>query len=386
MTRLPLALLLLLPLAPLAHAEDEVETPGARWKRVADAFPEPSAAKGYAWDVDFTFRGRTIGSGRLAATPGEEMGKAVWTTENTYEIQGKGMGTQTEVLSRTLDSLHGESREEADVKKHVTWRKTDDGRLAVSVKRGEDPVIEGSVDGEGRLLVGIAAGMLALRLAPAEAAAYETFDIDDDATSSTALRRTTSVAVKGTQTWTFAGKDREAWIAEVTHAGQTMRVALDPTTRDLLAMEAVGQPLAVVPKGQGKPAAAGDLSKPATSPRAAAAKAAIAFACGDKDLLEGAVHWPTAIKALRASKPDDAELASATDEQVKAGVMSHLQEHAPRAMVEPMVLGMADGLEAKKLENGNTLVKFPEMFKSLELEVGEIDGAWYLVRFPEAPE
>jgi hypothetical protein len=384
MTRLPLALLLLLPFAPLARAGDEAETPGARWKRVAAAFPEPSAERGFAWDVDLTMNGAVIGSGRLSAARGEEAGKAVWTTDTAFEMQQMKQ-KMSEVVSKTLDSLRGENHEQGGPdEKRVTWRKGDDGRHAVTVKRGEE-AIEGAVEGEGRLIVGMAAGLLALRLLPAEPAEYETLDVDDDADAADGLRQTTGISVKGAQKWTFGGKERDAWIAEVRHDGKTFRVALDPAKRDLLAIEFVGQPVAIVPKGQGKAAAATDLSKPATSARGAAVKAAIAFACGDKDLLEGAVHWPTALKALRANPPDGADLSSVTDEEIKAGVMSHLQEHAPRAMIEPIVLAMAEGLETEKLENGNTVVKFPETFRSLTLEVGEVDGAWYLVRFPSAP-
>jgi hypothetical protein len=48
---------------------------------------------------------------------------------------------------------------------------------------------------------------------------------------------------------------------------------------------------------------------------------------------------------------------------------------------------MVEGqLVTEKLEDGLTRVQFPEMFRSMKLDVGKVDGAWYLVRIPESPK
>jgi hypothetical protein len=381
--------LLLFVLVPVPCAGDEADTPAARWKKVAAGFAAPSAEKGFEWAVEFTVPGMTIGTGRLSAVPGKEGESAVWTTENVMELQQGMTARMTEVVAKNLESLRGESHKQApDGEKRLRWVKEDGGSYGVRIQKGETETVEGKVDGQGRLTVGLASGLLALRMLPAEAADYETLALDDDAPSADKLSEKVVIAVKGVQKWSFQGKERDAWITEVRRGEQVLRIALDPSTRDLLAIEAVGQQFAIVPKSQAEPSdeKETDLSKPAKTAQMAAAKAAIGFASGVKELVAAAIHWPSALAAAREVAVAAGEDEKKDDETLKQEILDSLQVHAPRELVEPMVLGMVATLPAKKMENGHTLVTFPEAFRSMAFETAEIDGVWYVVKFPTPPD
>ena len=111
-------------------------------------------------------------------------------------------------------------------------------------------------------------------------------------------------------------------------------------------------------------------------------------------LLGRVIHWPTLHARAQAQHeaettgqphaepyPDVEAFKKATLEAL-AGSLPKM----PRPMIEGMLKTMGPQLKSESTDEGLTKVTFPPMFRSMVVVVGEIDGAWHLVRMPGKPE
>jgi hypothetical protein len=114
----------------------------------------------------------------------------------------------------------------------------------------------------------------------------------------------------------------------------------------------------------------------------AALRAALSFAAADLAILDDVVHWPSALAAMQASRPGGEEV---TVEMFRTAMLANLEQsltERPRGPIEVALKGSIDTLETTVREDGTTVVRFPPIFRSMELVVGEVDGTWYLVELP----
>ena len=226
-----------------------------------------------------------------------------------------------------------------------------------------------------------------------------------------------------TARWSFHGagdwKGRAAWLMKGKKGTHAVAAGFDKETKAFLGadfLDASGKPgLSFIPgeksapptteapeKEDGEKPAAAETSfqAPAKSAKDAALTAAFALATGDLDLVEKIYHWPSfyadqkklheAKMAARKEADPEAEVQPFPAlEDFKKAILDRFAQSLqkrPPAMIQTGLKMVAGQLQTKKLEDGLTRVEFPEMFRSMKLDVGEVDGAWYLVRIPEKPE
>jgi hypothetical protein len=364
--------LVLVAAAPRIARAGEAEA--ARWKAAAAAFPEPSAAMGFDWAYDFidTRTGQVHSSGRLAAVPGTHEGKPVWQTGDSMDLRTVRL-RDAHTLSPALATIRGESRTEGPLPRQTTLVPAKDG-LRVRVQKHGKPAVEKAVTAP--VLVGDAGTLLALRFLPSEPAEYEAATITADG-----LLEPLRISVRGRQAWSFRGTTREALVAEVREGRNPRwrRIALDPATRALLALEFVdgADSVALVSKANGAPANV-DVSKPATTPQAAAVKAVIGVQSGDAKLTTDAFHWPS----LEAADPKAKETGLFGYRQV---VLWRLEKRkvGERSRIEHEVLRRLDRIETEA-RAGGVAVRIPEVLEGVVLVTREEGGVWYVVEMPPA--
>lgn len=115
--------------------------------------------------------------------------------------------------------------------------------------------------------------------------------------------------------------------------------------------------------------------------------AALAFGCGDVDLLDSLLWWPTVHAALMESAPPVDGKDPPTVEQLRMRLLTVWRQSLPKNDKDMVQMGIAMVRDSVVVEpdegseDGATVV-FPEMFQSLRLHVGRYDGKWFLDRLP----
>ncbi|MCA9316789.1 MAG: hypothetical protein R3F05_01055 [Planctomycetota bacterium] len=115
--------------------------------------------------------------------------------------------------------------------------------------------------------------------------------------------------------------------------------------------------------------------------------AALAFGCGDVDLLDSLLYWPSVHAALMKSAPPVDGKDPPTVDELRKRLLMVWRQSLPKNdkdMVQmglAMVRGSVDVEPDEGSEDGATVV-FPEAFQSLRLHVGRYDGKWFLDRLP----
>jgi hypothetical protein len=220
--------------------------------------------------------------------------------------------------------------------------------------------------------------ILFLRAAPADKTTYEVSTFEPEGKNGVWVKKQT-VTVEGAVEWKVGDVTRQAWVAAVNDGERTIRMAFDPVTREFLGAQGVEIPIGMVPKSA-VAAPKVDLSKPAPDARTAAVKVGLAFAVGDKAMAESTIHWPSAYAAAMEDAGEAVDPAGL--DAFKQAVLANVTEKAPRAMVEPALLGSLDQFKTETLEGGNVRVTFPAMFQGMVFEAREFDGQWLVVRLP----
>ncbi|MCU0726900.1 MAG: hypothetical protein MUE73_14100 [Planctomycetes bacterium] len=190
----------------------------------------------------------------------------------------------------------------------------------------------------------------------------------------------------------FAGKEsfrgREAIIVRATQGGREIQVAFEPATRAVLGAS-IRHPaekieLLLLPPGSGRPPLPADFfDRPALTPEAGAARAALAILSGDTRLAEAGFHWPTLYTEYRRSDPT-------TDrgyEEYKRAVLAKLAAAPgllPRGEAEAVLRAVFSGLAPEAAGEGRSRVRFPRPLSEMVIEVALIAGEWRLVALPPA--
>jgi hypothetical protein len=368
----PLTLVAVLFAAVPARSDEEAV---ARARKVLAALPAPSAEKGYDWEVQFVINGQPFGGGRFKAEPGGEGDEAGWKCSEDFALPVAGMKHRSqEFTRRDLTTVEGEESDSGPKEsKEASWERTASGYTLES-KRGDAQATK-QVEAPEGAVHSMASLLLFCRMVPAEPAVYEVPVLEANPDEDEGPLEAATIRVVGAGKWEWDGKTTDAFVVEYARGGKAGSLYFDAKTRAPLAIKMQDPPITLVSKGQAK--AGIDFSAPAKTAKLGAARAALAFGTGDFELLSEVVHWETAAERVSAATGEAADA-----ESLRASLEGKLPKHAPREEVEAALLVYFEKLEETVDDKGDTVVKFPPEFKSLELKVREFDGVWKLVEFP----
>ncbi|MHC5012252.1 MAG: hypothetical protein ACYTG6_15135, partial [Planctomycetota bacterium] len=193
----------------------------------------------------------------------------------------------------------------------------------------------------------------------------------------------TRITLTGTGPW----QETEALLVEVTRNQREVTLAFHPDTKEVLGIEmrnpARGQTVLLLPLGEGPPDDLG-LDRPAETPEAAALRAQLAIATADLDLLTEVIHWPSLHADAISTVPGMDMPLEDYKKQVLDQLASRLQP-ASRDAVEITLRAAAPNLLVARSGEDRAVVTFPEAQGGQVLEVGRVDGVWYLVKLPGSP-
>jgi hypothetical protein len=375
-------ILVLLLAAVMAHAEDPA--PKDELSAALDALPAPSEDEAFAFEGVIRLGERELGTFRQAAevatTPSGEKG---WRIREQIELMGgQQRRTSSVLLDRRLQPISGESHGETTGKpaESATWTRTSSGlkvvRKTESVEETLDTAYEGDV-----LTSTTALWLFGLLRLPAEGS-YEALVFQPLPGPQEEHFEQARWSLVAGETWRIEGKKGDT----------DVEAAFDPTSHALVraVFRGEGRPDIVFEPKAREGGTEDPFAAPASSAENAALTAALCFATGDVEHLENLVHWPTVYEEARKGHEaknagvEDAEPfpdAASWRAQVLESLAAQLPKN-PRPMIE-QGLAMARGqLRTEEIEGGLTRVTFPEMFRSMAVDVGEREGKWYLMRFP----
>lgn len=401
MSTRPLALLLaLVALAPLAAAEDA--SPTDAFAKAAAALPAPSAEGGFTWRGTIRTSGSGgIGIGKilLSAEPAKlENGRPGWKLVEQYLPNGLMDRKAVAWVRQDLAPVRGELREKRPGGSPTTvrWTRTDEGfRVERVTETKEETAKESRVaEHAGTSLTTMTALWLFCRLGMAESGSLETtiFEPSPDRGSKTFE----------TGRWSFAGRGTwrggEAWLMRGQKGRHKLAAGFHLETKAFLGCDFLDEKgqvtLAFVTDENAEKPKPSAFEAPGKTAEDAALTAAFALATGDVDLVGEIFHWPTyhadEKKAYEAKTADDPDAKPFPDvEAFKQQVLARFEKTLVKRDPAMITMGMemARGQLAREaLEGGRVRIRFPEMFRSMLLDVQEIDGAWHLVRIPPLPK
>lgn len=398
--RLSLAALLAVALGavatPRAGAGDE-PTPAARFAAASAALPAPSDDLRLDFQGDLLMGGSRFGSVSFRATPTTRPdGTKAWSVEERAEAAGGAFQREAiAILDAHLQPLEGHATsrlpDEGDVESR--WSRTPSG-FSVETTRtrdGQTATTKAEHTHAGPVLTTLSSLWLFCRLTLPTAGAYETrfFDANPSEGEEALEAVTWSQGEEGrwgeVAAWLVKGRkgatdEMEAAFAKEDKAFLGARF-LDTATGMAMEMRPAGPPVADTGEDP--------FAAPATSAQGAALAAALGFGTGDSDLLAAIIHWPSVHAALKArhdaqSTPGPGAPPFPDVDGLKAAILTEFAglPKRPRAVIEPVLKACREQLRQEALEGGTVRVTFPPMFQDLTLDVGEVDGAWYLLRLP----
>ncbi len=395
----PLALLVFVLLAaPLARAE-EPPSAQATYEARAATLPAPSEKHAFAVDCDLVAGGQVLGRATFSAAPMDAEGAALWEIRETMVFGGGAIRRKlVTYLNGRLEPLRGsvEGVKPEEGAFHVAWYRSGD-RFLLEHTTGEGEarsVREETLTHEAPYLSTITALWLFCRMNLDRPGSFEVtlFDADPAKGETNFERGTWTIPTVGT--W----NEVEAYVVKgAKGTSVTMETGFHAATGALLGVRfrVRDQPeIEFRVRGDEEPAKTPGLPyTPATTAKDAALQGALALAVGDVELLDKTLHWPT-FHAYAKARHDAAQEGKEapepfdTEEAFRAKVLADLRKslgQRPVAMIK-MALKMAEGgLEETPLE-GFTRVKFPDVFRGMEVDVAEVDDVFYLVRLPGKPD
>lgn len=374
-------LLVLLLCAHAAGEEPAAETAPAYESKLAK-LPAPSAAGGLHFEGEFTAGGGQLtGTAKVEAKPTTTGGAAGWATRVHIEAPGVLSLEETGIYDAHLRPVSGVSKRVTPAgTEHNAWKAVDGAveltNLAATAEDGTPPAAM-TIKHEGVFQADVAAMFLFCKLIEQEAGSFETDLFVANETKF--VRASWKTGAAGT--W----KGKAAKIVRGTRAdGKTLEAGFDAASGKLLgATFGQGGQVAIE---LFLPAPQGFFDVPAKTPQQAGAQAGLAFIVADFDLLERVTHWPTIAAAHTRANPDEPLDGPAAMIAFMEEFRKVLKPQADRKTMAPMIEQMAPNLKTTKGEDATSIVDFGPMFRNLKIHVGEIDGVWYLVRFPSAPK
>ena len=258
-----LLLLLVLSFAAASRAARGEDVATAT-RALRDALGPPAAAQGFEFEGYVLEGGAPYGRVHLSAQP-HPADAGLWRVRDVIEpIRADGERVlATAVLDRRLV-----------VREAAYHRRNAQGflRAEVAPREGGFRIEHVTGDYENRLAVGgpealstLAAAVLFLRQVPEGPGVYVLDDLDPNPAGGDAYVEPMRFEVHRKAAWRLGRDEREAWIVSLTRGTQTLRLALAPTSRELLGVDFVGLPFQFVPAGAGPvglTATTGDLRTP----------------------------------------------------------------------------------------------------------------------------
>lgn len=379
------------PPAPAAPAP----SPAERAEKVLAALPGPKAGDSWSFEGDVLINGALMGSATLRLEAVKEGEADLWKATETVRIgpaEKPVMSIDLEaVIDATLTGLHGTTvSTDATATTTVTWRRTP---LGYGLERtvGQEPAEKALLKDVTALKASLCGLVRFCRALPAEPAVYAVQSLNQEANVGPLPERRVKdvvLTVEGEQEVTLGARKGRAWVVRLKDDDAERTLAFDPKDRALLALSRPSSRLEILKKGlagAAKEQAAFDWKGPATSPEGAAIIAGRAFAVADVEAIERNTWWPAATEKAK-DQPGLAELDEAGRKaKILESLKANLKAGAPAAMIEPVLEQIRGDLVVEDAGEGRKRVKFPEMFRSLELVVMEVEGAWYLAEFPTKP-
>ena len=388
-----LALLTLLVLAAAARAGDP--TPQEQFSKRLDALPAAAAAHVITFEGDILMGDQPFGTMSLSSIPidlpGGERG---WKIEERLEMMGGTMKrVATAVVDRRLQPLRGtvEQLDPGSPGTTTRWESGKDGyRIERTVVGQDDAEPERRVVARnGDCLTTITSLWLFCRMTLPAEGAFATNIFEPGAKGEEKIYEPGTWELPGEGDW----DGKTAWLMTGDKGGMKVQAAYDKATKTFLGAKFLreGAPtMAFRPKSATPKKVEDVFVAPAASAKHAAMTAGLAFATADIDLVDQIVHWPSVHASMKAKHdaqtagqenpepfPDQKALRASTLENLRTSLKKR-----PRAQIEAGLRMVESQLVTEVDESGRTRVKFPEMFRSMVLVVGEVNGGWYLVEFP----
>jgi hypothetical protein len=361
--------------APAAGLPDRF----ADFRELAAALPAPGPGGAFVLSGEVVSGGEVLGSYTITAAAVSQGAMAVWRVraETSMGIGAAASRTGEEVwLTQGFTVLRGRG-ESAGPRGRRAWT-FDRVAGGFTFEPGS-----GSVEHEGPAIPGLAGLVLLCRLRLPEKDEFRAPWFDAGAEGDARIGEA-QVTLSGKEEW----RGRDALVARARQAGREITVAFDPGTRAPLSASirhpAEKLELLLLPPGSGRPPLPADFfDRPALTPEAGAARAAVALLSGDTQLAEAGFHWPTLYTEYRRSDPD----TTRGYEEYKRAVLAKLSEASglrPRGEVEAVIRAVHSGLAVEAAGEGRARVRFPRPLATMVIDVALIAGEWRLVALPPA--
>jgi hypothetical protein len=373
------ALLLLAFLLAASPAGAEGPVPIAA---AATRLPAPSADQGFVLEGEVRMGGVAGGTFHVSAElVGAGTPDARWKFVERFAIGGGAQKLDGESwVSPGFVLLEGTERHtEGPTVKTYAWKRGPGG-LEVTSTVGSASPTTASVPWEGPGVLGAAPCLLWFRLVAGTTETVATPYFEAEPEDGRTYREDATLAMAGEVEW----EGRKALQGRGTRTDRALVAWLDPETKAPLGFDIVVGGRAIQFRTAGSPpdpdAPTIDFAAPATTPEAAALRAALAFATADMALVEETFDWP----ALHAASGETHVSTEEWKQAVLAKLEASLQKN-PREMVEGALRMAVPELATADAGDGRVRVTFPAMFQSLQLVVGKSGEHWRLVEMPKAP-
>lgn len=397
-SKLLLSLLVLaLVAAPWAWSEEALSPKTAFSTRVA-TLPAPSAKHAFKLELDLVSGGQTLGQATLSAKPldeGETLGEAglegFWEIRETMVFGGGAFRREAvTVLDRHLSPQRGAAKGVTPQAGpfELTWLRTREGfllNITTEEDGGAKTTREEKLTRGGPFLSTITALWLFCRLNVDQPGSFE----------ATLFDATPGPKEKNFETGTWTIPEPTTWnevkavvVTGTKSDGTRLEAGFDVETGAFLGARFSGNTPAPLEFRVRKAEEATFVH--AKTAREAANQAALGFATGDLDLLENVIDWPTVHAGLKAGH--DAKMAGVENAEpfppvdaLKAQILESWKASLPKnpAPMIQMALKMAAPGVTEEERESYTRVQFPEIFRSMALDVAEFEGVWRLVRLPQ---
>jgi hypothetical protein len=380
--------------APAPAPAPAKPTAAERAEKVLAALPLPSVSDPWAFEADVFINGAVQGSARFTLTPVKEAGADLWKSSDGVRFGPVEAPAATIAMEALFDpqltTLSGTTVSASPGQPPVTfsWRRTPLG-YGLERQEGEKEVERLMLRDVPYLKTSVSGLVRFLRAVPAEPATYAVQVLNQEAnvgmTAETRVRAAT-IEVLGVKPFAIGGGEREVWLARVTQGTDDERFfAFDPKDRWLLTVTKPSSKLEIRRKGlevaAKTPEPPIDWKAPARTAEMAAMQVGRAFATCDLEALDKITWWPTAHEGLKK----DPTLAALEEGPRKEALFASLKEKLPKfppTMIEAGLVGARKELVVAAAGKGRKRVTFPPMFRSMVVDVIEVEGTWYLAEYP----
>lgn len=396
MHRLVLVLLLSLGLGGSALAKEEVPTPAEAFAQAVGRMPLPSRASDFDLTFDVRSGGESIGTAFLGARAVGRADDARWVLRHSLDLtkprrqqatvmtlsRGLRMSSGSQYLAR--GAAAGGVVERGT--RYVAWKR-DVESLDVWLSGELEAPKQVSVPDVGPTLGGLAGAVLFGRHCRAEDAHF-TYSILRPGKIGDSGEQPTRPVTLEVEASGWYGTRRALILTHSSSSGSPTVIYLDPTTRDVLAIERAvstrSAGVSYVPK-RSAPVGSAESSTQPGSARDLAERALFAFATHDMESLEPLFHWPTLARNVMGG-PQEPAVVEAFRKSFLQGVLKGLRNTStaqPPEVARTMVGENAAELREEPLSDGRVRLTYGEVLANMQFVAARIDGRWLLVELPK---